>query len=62
MYILYILQRTKMADAKPVCTPMATSTHLSAYDGETFSDSTLYRSTVNALQYLAITRPDIALL
>jgi hypothetical protein len=59
-YILDILQRTKMADAKPICTPMATSTHLSTYDGETFSDPTLYRNTIGVLQYLAITRPDIA--
>jgi hypothetical protein len=59
-YILDILQRPKMADAKPICTLMATSTHLSTYDGETFSDPTLYRNTVGALKYLAITRPDIA--
>lgn len=39
---------------------MATSTRLSTYDGETFSDPTLYRSTIGSLQYLSITRPDIA--
>lgn len=59
-YILDILQRTKMSDAKPICTHMATSTHLSACDGDTFSDLTLYRSTVSALQYLSITRSNIA--
>jgi hypothetical protein len=49
-----------MADAKPVCTPMSTSVILSAFDGEVFSDPTLYQSTIGALQSLSITRPDIA--
>jgi hypothetical protein len=59
-YIKDILSRTKMIDAKPMSTPMASSTNLSAYEEETFSDHTLFRSTVGALQYLSITRPDIA--
>jgi hypothetical protein len=49
-----------MVDAKPVASPMATSTNLSAFEGESFEDSTIYRSTVGALQYLCITRPDIS--
>ena len=49
-----------MAIAKPISSPMAPSTHLSLFEGEHFSDATLYRSTVGALQYLSITRPDIA--
>jgi hypothetical protein len=59
-YITDILSRTKMLEAKPVSTPMASSTNLSAYEGEPFRDHTLFRSTVGALQYLSITRPDIA--
>uniref|UniRef100_A0A2N9FFA4 Reverse transcriptase Ty1/copia-type domain-containing protein n=1 Tax=Fagus sylvatica TaxID=28930 RepID=A0A2N9FFA4_FAGSY len=59
-YIMDLLNRTKMSDAKPVSTPMASSTNLSAFDGEPFTDHTLFRSTVGALQYLALTRPDIA--
>ena len=59
-YIKDILTRTKMLEAKPVTTPMASSISLSAYEGEPFSDHTLFRSTVGALQYLSITRPDIA--
>jgi hypothetical protein len=59
-YIKDILTRTKMLEAKPVTTPMASSTSLSAYEGEPFPDHTLFRSTVGALQYLSITRPDIA--
>jgi hypothetical protein len=49
-----------MLEAKPVTTPMASSTNLSAFDGEPFPDHTLFRSTVGALQYLSITHPDIA--
>ena len=49
-----------MIEAKPVSTPMASSTNLSAYEGEPFSDHILFRSTIDALQYLSITRPDIA--
>uniref|UniRef100_A0A2N9EQN2 Reverse transcriptase Ty1/copia-type domain-containing protein n=1 Tax=Fagus sylvatica TaxID=28930 RepID=A0A2N9EQN2_FAGSY len=59
-YILDLLKRTNMATAKPVCSPMAPSTHLSLFEGEHFSDATLYCSTVGTLQYLSITRPDIA--
>ena len=33
-YILNILSRTKMIDAKPVHTPMASTTHLSAHEGD----------------------------
>uniref|UniRef100_A0A2N9I7A2 Uncharacterized protein n=1 Tax=Fagus sylvatica TaxID=28930 RepID=A0A2N9I7A2_FAGSY len=59
-YIKDILSRTKMLDAKSVNTPMASSISLSAHEGEPFPDHTLFCSTVGALQYLSITRPDIA--
>jgi hypothetical protein len=59
-YILDILTRIKMSEAKPVSSPMASSTHLSVLDGDPCDDPTLYRSSVGALQYLSITRPDIA--
>jgi hypothetical protein len=59
-YIIDLLHRTKMSEAKPITTPMASTTSLSAFEGELFPDVTLYRSTVEALQYLALTRPDIA--
>jgi hypothetical protein len=59
-YIKDILTRTKMLEAKPITSPMASSTTLSVHDGEPFPDHTLFRSTVGALQYLSITRPDIA--
>uniref|UniRef100_A0A2N9G7W9 Reverse transcriptase Ty1/copia-type domain-containing protein n=1 Tax=Fagus sylvatica TaxID=28930 RepID=A0A2N9G7W9_FAGSY len=59
-YILDLLKRTHMLEAKPVSSPMASSTSLSAHEGEPFPDQTLFRSTVGALQYLSLTRPDIA--
>jgi hypothetical protein len=61
-YILDLLKHNHMLDAKPVRSPMATSTILSLFDGEPLDDPTPYRSIVGALQYLAITRPDIAFL
>jgi hypothetical protein len=59
-YIKDILTRTKMLEAKPFTTPMASSTTLSVHDGEPFPDHTLFRNTVGALQYLSIAHPDIA--
>ncbi|XP_035551073.1 uncharacterized mitochondrial protein AtMg00810-like [Juglans regia] len=49
-----------MHEAKPISTPMATSTNLNAFDSEDFNEPTLFRNTVRALQYLSVTRPDIA--
>jgi hypothetical protein len=39
---------------------MSASTTLSRFEGSTITDSTQYRSTVGSLQYLSLTRPDIA--
>ena len=49
-----------MLEAKPVTSPMASTTSLSAFEREPFLDHTLFRSTVGALQYLSLTRPNIA--
>jgi histone deacetylase 1/2 len=51
-----------MSDCKPVSSPLATSEKLSAFEGTPLgpNDSTKYRSVVGALQYLTLTRPDIA--
>ena len=57
-YIVDLLHRTNMLEAKPVSSPMTTSTNLSASEGDTIQDVTLYRNNVGALQYLALTRPD----
>ncbi|XP_042958096.1 uncharacterized mitochondrial protein AtMg00810-like [Carya illinoinensis] len=58
-YTSDILTQTQLLDSKPIHTPMVVSHHLTS-NGPTFSDPTLYRSLVGALQYLTITRPNIA--
>uniref|UniRef100_A0A8R7Q6X9 Reverse transcriptase Ty1/copia-type domain-containing protein n=1 Tax=Triticum urartu TaxID=4572 RepID=A0A8R7Q6X9_TRIUA len=61
-YVQEILQRMGMTGCKPSPTPLPTSEKLSLHDGDilTTDDSTRYRSIVGALQYLTLTRPDIA--
>jgi histone deacetylase 1/2 len=61
-YISDVLQRVGMGDCKPVTTPLSTSEKLSLNEGEPLNDgdSTRYRSIVGALQYVTLTRPDIA--
>ncbi|KAF7151361.1 hypothetical protein RHSIM_Rhsim02G0160900 [Rhododendron simsii] len=59
-YIRDLLNRTNMAGAKEVSMPLPTSGSLTLHDGSSSTDATDYRSVIGALQYLAITRPDIA--
>jgi hypothetical protein len=59
-YIRDLLSKTNMTEAKPISSPMASSSTLSAYTGDTMEDPTLYRSVVGSLQYLSLTRPDLA--
>ncbi|WJZ95347.1 hypothetical protein VitviT2T_014123 [Vitis vinifera] len=59
-YTTDLLIKTKMHSAKPVPTPMSATLKLHVASGPAFSDPTLYRSTIGALQYLTYTRPDIA--
>ncbi|KAL5854235.1 hypothetical protein ACOSQ4_004037 [Xanthoceras sorbifolium] len=49
-----------MSNCKPCSTPLCSNTKLSRFGGSLFSDVTLYRSTIGALQYLTNTRPDIS--
>ena len=53
------MARAQLLDSKPITTPMIVSQRLS-FEGVPFADPTLYRSLVGALQYLTITRPDLA--
>ncbi|XP_026452229.1 uncharacterized protein LOC113352646 [Papaver somniferum] len=57
-YISNLLSKTKMSVCKPSDTPY--SKPQPAEHSPLFEDAVLYRSTVGALQYARITRPDIA--
>ncbi|KAK9056903.1 hypothetical protein SSX86_024267 [Deinandra increscens subsp. villosa] len=59
-YASDILHRANMDNCKPSLTPADTNSKLSADIGDLLPDGTLYRSLAGALQYLTITRPDIA--
>ncbi|KZV55209.1 hypothetical protein F511_12796, partial [Dorcoceras hygrometricum] len=59
-YTRDLLLRTNMMAAKSLPTPMFPGLKLSSQGTDFFEHVTLYRSTVGALQYLTITRPDIA--
>ena len=59
-YVSDLLHRTEMFDTKPAKTPGAVGKNLSKFDGDPMNEVTQYRSVVGALQYLTITRPDIA--
>ncbi|KAK9093200.1 hypothetical protein Syun_028111 [Stephania yunnanensis] len=59
-YILDLLKRTNLLDSKPMSSPYSVGVKLSATDGIPFSDPTLYKSTLGALQYLTYTRPDLS--
>jgi hypothetical protein len=48
-----------MASCKPIGTPINAKGKLSA-DGAAIDDAKTYRSLAGALQYLTVTRPDIA--
>ncbi|XP_042485603.1 secreted RxLR effector protein 161-like [Macadamia integrifolia] len=49
-----------MIDCKPVTMPMATTSAASSSGGVLLSDPARYRSIVGALQYITLTRPDVA--
>ncbi|KAL6319832.1 hypothetical protein AAG906_036898 [Vitis piasezkii] len=59
-YIVDLLNRTHMTEAKPAPTPLATSPILTLQSGTPLSDPTEYRTVVGSLQYLSLTRPGIA--
>ncbi|CAJ2673651.1 unnamed protein product [Trifolium pratense] len=59
-YIRDLLHRANMADAKGINTPMVSSLKLSKFGTDELPDPLEYRSIVGALQYVTLTRPDIA--
>jgi hypothetical protein len=61
-YASDLLKKAGMSGCKPVSTPLSTSEKLSLHEGSLLGqkDATQYRSIVGALQYLTLTRPDIA--
>jgi hypothetical protein len=59
-YINDLLTKTNMLLAKQISPPLSASTILSRFEGSTITNPTLYRSIVGSLQYLSLSRPDIA--
>jgi hypothetical protein len=59
-YILDLLKKSNMSEAKPIKTPMSTAHTLSLLSGDPLLDPSLYRSLVGALQYLSLTRPNMS--
>jgi histone deacetylase 1/2 len=55
-----LLHRITMFNTKSTKTPGIVGQNLSRFDGDPMKEVTQYRSIVGALQYLTITRPDIA--
>ncbi|WOH15951.1 hypothetical protein DCAR_0935499 [Daucus carota subsp. sativus] len=59
-YITDLLHNTNMADCKPVSTPMSIKPTTSVVGAALYPDVTHYRQIVGTLQYITLTRPDIA--
>jgi hypothetical protein len=59
-YIGDILLRHGLADSKPCATPMASTPPLSRSSGTPYDNPQLYRQVLGALQYVTLTRPDVA--
>lgn len=59
-YIDDLLSCSKKENARSHRTSMSTSKSLSLHYGDPMPYPTLYRSTIRALQYMTVTRPDIS--
>jgi hypothetical protein len=59
-YARDVLECAGMANCKPALTPADSKAKISTSDGSPFSDGPWYRRMAGALQYLTLTRPDIA--
>ena len=61
-YVIDLITRTNMMDVRPVSTPMAPTPKLSLTSGTPMENPSEYQAVLRSLQYLALTRPDIAFL
>ncbi|GJQ90032.1 putative RNA-directed DNA polymerase [Tanacetum coccineum] len=59
-YILKLLQSGGLSNCNPVSYPTVTPSSLSLDDSATFSNPVKYRQVVGSLQYVNLSRPDIA--
>uniref|UniRef100_A0A0A9B536 Reverse transcriptase Ty1/copia-type domain-containing protein n=1 Tax=Arundo donax TaxID=35708 RepID=A0A0A9B536_ARUDO len=59
-YAIELLQRAGMAECHSTSTPVDTHAKISATDGAPVADPSTYRSIAGALQYITLTRPDLA--
>nr|GEX37894.1 hypothetical protein [Tanacetum cinerariifolium] len=59
-YILELLQSVGLSNCNPVSSPMITSSSLSLDDSAAFFNLVKYRQLVCSLQYVTLSRPDIA--
>ena len=59
-YISDLLKKANMIDAKSCPTPMCSSNKLVRNKGVLFEHPSFYRSLIGGLQYLTLSRPDIA--
>ncbi|GKC99658.1 integrase [Tanacetum coccineum] len=59
-YILELLQSGGLSNCNPVSSPMVTSSSLCLDNGTAFSNPVKYRQVVGSLQYVTLSRPNIA--
>ena len=59
-YVLDVLTEMGLSEAKPCNTPIVPNVRLNVEDGEMFGDPERYRQIVGKLNYLIVTRLDIA--
>ena len=59
-YIIDLLDRVNLIGIRPYRAPCVSGPKVSKFDGDPLLDPSEYRHTVGALQYITLTRPDIA--
>ncbi|KAL5751678.1 hypothetical protein ACOSQ2_022185 [Xanthoceras sorbifolium] len=59
-YATDLLSKTNMLHSTACSTPVVIGNKLSLHDGDLFADPSLYRNTIDALQYLTLSRPDLS--